>query len=315
MTPSVSIIIPLYNAAAFLSRTLDSILAQTLPSWECVIVDDGSSDASPAVAASYVARDQRFRLLRQANAGVAAARNAGFAHCHPHSSFVVFMDNDDLFMPDALEALRAAIAPQDTTVGSHAVADMIDSSDNPLCPAAFASYLRARQKVSQGLLVPCEPDDPTTLDVVVASPIYPPGIVMIKKSELRAAGPFNTRLRGTSDLDMLIRLARFGQFNFLDKIVVKYRRHQNNESNEPRYMWREIRRIRKDAFFSPDNSPHHRRKFRDFYHALQRSKIDERRKLLSQTLRRGKLLSSTRHCAALAAHALLLLRGAPTTWG
>lgn len=77
--PLVSVIIPAYNAAATLPATLRSVIAQTYPHLEIIVVDDGSRDDTLVIAHSYAARDQRIRVISQANAGVAAARNAGIA--------------------------------------------------------------------------------------------------------------------------------------------------------------------------------------------------------------------------------------------
>ena len=71
----ISIVIPLYNKAASIVKTVDSVLAQTLSDWELVVIDDGSSDEGPSLVAAYT--DSRIRLVKQANAGVSAARNRG----------------------------------------------------------------------------------------------------------------------------------------------------------------------------------------------------------------------------------------------
>lgn len=75
--PFSSIIIPVYNVAPYLRECLDSVLAQTLGDWECICVDDGSTDGSGAILDEYAAMETRFRVIHQANAGVAGARNRG----------------------------------------------------------------------------------------------------------------------------------------------------------------------------------------------------------------------------------------------
>ncbi len=76
-SPTVSVIVPVYNTEKYLRRCLDSILAQTFTDWECLIIDDGSTDASPAICDEYAARDSRFRVFHKANGGVSSARNVG----------------------------------------------------------------------------------------------------------------------------------------------------------------------------------------------------------------------------------------------
>jgi glycosyltransferase involved in cell wall biosynthesis len=99
----VSIIIPLYNKAPYVRRALDSIVAQTLPDFEVIVIDDGSTDDGAAIVAGYP--DARCRLIRQANAGPGAARNRGIAEAR--GEFVAFLDADDEWLPDYLaQAVR-----------------------------------------------------------------------------------------------------------------------------------------------------------------------------------------------------------------
>ena len=104
--PDISIIIPSYNSERCLSATLDSLLTQTVADWECIVVDDGSTDGSPQHALQYAANDSRFRYLRQSNSGRAIACNTGYAAASPDSRYLFFLDSDDCLVPKALEILR-----------------------------------------------------------------------------------------------------------------------------------------------------------------------------------------------------------------
>jgi glycosyltransferase involved in cell wall biosynthesis len=106
--PSVSAIIPARDAEATLGQTLDSLLAQTVPDWEAVVVDDGSVDGTAEVALAYAARDPRVRLLRARAGGAAAARNAGLALARGRR--LLFLDADDWVAPAHLERLLGALA-------------------------------------------------------------------------------------------------------------------------------------------------------------------------------------------------------------
>ena len=97
-TPRFSVIIPAYNAAATLARAVDSVLAQTSPAHEIIVVDDGSSDATAAVAARY---GTQIRYVYQANAGVSAARNAGARAAS--GNWLAFLDADDWYYPNRLK--------------------------------------------------------------------------------------------------------------------------------------------------------------------------------------------------------------------
>lgn len=100
--PTVSVIVPTYNSEALLPRALDSVVAQTFDDWEIVLIDDGSTDGTPEVAARYAERlKDRFIYIRQPNCGSSAARNRGIEACT--GRFVAFLDADDEFLPSKLE--------------------------------------------------------------------------------------------------------------------------------------------------------------------------------------------------------------------
>lgn len=106
-----SLIFPVYNVAPYLRECLDSILAQTFPSWECICVDDGSTDGSAAILDEYVACDRRFRVIHQENRGVSAARNAALDVAS--GDWLWFVDGDDMVHPQALEILSRHIDGND----------------------------------------------------------------------------------------------------------------------------------------------------------------------------------------------------------
>ena len=96
--PLISIVIPCYNYAHHLSETLESVKSQLLEDWECIIIDDGSTDSTPEVSRVYTNADSRFRYYRQENQGLSAARNAGVKKIK--GRFVQFLDADDLISPE-----------------------------------------------------------------------------------------------------------------------------------------------------------------------------------------------------------------------
>ncbi len=101
--PTVSIIIANYNYAKYIGDALESVLAQTFHDWECIVIDDGSTDDSVKIIKQYVARDARFRLIKNPHLGVSAARNAGLDAAR--GEFIGFLDSDDCFTDYALEML------------------------------------------------------------------------------------------------------------------------------------------------------------------------------------------------------------------
>ena len=103
----VSVIMPAWNAAATIGRSIDSVLSQDHADLELVVVDDGSTDATAELVARRAATDARVRLLRQANAGVAAARNAGMAAAS--GRYLAFLDSDDWWYPGKLRRQLACM--------------------------------------------------------------------------------------------------------------------------------------------------------------------------------------------------------------
>ena len=99
--PRLSVVVPIYNVERYLEECLDSIAAQTFGDFECVLVDDGSTDSSAAIAEAYVAKDARFRLVQQENQGLGAARNTGWRNIATDSEYLAFVDSDDTLPPDA----------------------------------------------------------------------------------------------------------------------------------------------------------------------------------------------------------------------
>ena len=98
--PFFSIIIPVYNVAPYLRECLDSVLAQTFTDWEAICVDDGSTDGSGAILDEYAAKDNRFRVIHQQNAGVSVARNTALSRIR--GEWFLFLDGDDRLRPDGL---------------------------------------------------------------------------------------------------------------------------------------------------------------------------------------------------------------------
>ena len=101
--PLISVIVPMYNVEAYITRCLDSIIAQTYCNLEIIIINDGSSDRGPVIAEEYAKKDRRICLVHQENAGVSESRNVGMRHAH--GSYLSFIDSDDFIDPDYYETL------------------------------------------------------------------------------------------------------------------------------------------------------------------------------------------------------------------
>lgn len=107
MNPTITIIVPVYNVEAYVRKSLQSIADQTFTDWECIVVDDGSTDGSGAICDEFAAHDPRFRVIHQSNMGLSGARNTGLAVAH--GRYIGFLDSDDYIHPDMYQVLLTAI--------------------------------------------------------------------------------------------------------------------------------------------------------------------------------------------------------------
>lgn len=127
----ITVVIPLYNKDNTIARALDSVLAQTYQDFEVVVVDDGSTDNGAAIVERYT--DSRIRLIRQANAGVSAARNKGIAEAQ--GEYVAFLDADDEWMPEFLEEIVTL------------------QQEFPECKAQATTYVQCQNGEKKGLIL------------------------------------------------------------------------------------------------------------------------------------------------------------------
>lgn len=98
----VSIVMPCYNGEKFIRETIESVLAQTYDKWELLVIDDGSKDNSYDLVSHYAERDNRIKLIKQKNAGSAAARNNGIRHSK--GQYLALLDSDDIWLPGFLDS-------------------------------------------------------------------------------------------------------------------------------------------------------------------------------------------------------------------
>lgn len=112
--PLITLIIPVYNVILYLRQCLDSVVAQTYPNLEILIVDDGSTDGSGAVCDAYALRDERITVFHTENGGLSAARN--YALDRTHGAYIAFLDSDDWMDADTLERMMSASLSYDADI-------------------------------------------------------------------------------------------------------------------------------------------------------------------------------------------------------
>lgn len=217
--PRVSVIIPAYNAAAFIAETLQSVFAQTLTNFEVIVVNDGSPDT-----ANFERKLQpfleRITYLTQKNLGPSAARNTAIRAAH--GEFLAFLDSDDCWLPDYL-------ASQVKSFQEHPELDLVCSDtmfygDPQLEGQTFFSCCRLQGPVTfGGMLI----ENPLTTSCVVA-----------RTRVVLDAGLFDETLRVAEDYDLWLRIAATGAvIKRCWKVLARHRVHSNSLSSEDEALW------------------------------------------------------------------------------
>jgi hypothetical protein len=228
--PRVSVVITLYNLRAFVAEAIDSVFAQTLPRGdvEAIVVDDGSTDGGDAVARAHGAR-----VLRQANRGLPAARNAGLAAAR--GPFVLFLDADDRLRPEMLAAVLAALEHRPDLGLVYTGVQCIDLRGAPLPQRGW----------------PRVEEDP--LARLVLGNVFPVHAAVVRREAVLAVGGFDETLAAAEDWDLWLRLARTGvRWTCVDRALAEYRIRPGAMHEDPARMAEGCRRVLDKVFAQPE---------------------------------------------------------------
>jgi glycosyltransferase involved in cell wall biosynthesis len=222
--PRVSVLLPVRDEEPYFAECLDSLSAQTLADLEVIVVDDGSTDASVAIAAKHARRDSRFRVIRQAPAGMVAASER--ARAEARAPLVARMDADDVALPERFELQAAAIEEEGLAAAGGRVEYFPDPTDGM---RAYADWLNSLVTVDAALR-----------DLWIECPLPGPGLTA--RAEL-----VSYRDRGwPEDYDLVLRIwERGGRFRNVDRLVHRWRDHpQRLTRTQPAYTLDAFRRCK-----------------------------------------------------------------------
>jgi len=229
----VSVVVAAYNAEATLAQTLDSVLAQTHRHFELIVVDDGSSDATAGIVECLAATDPRVRLVRQVNAGVAAARNQAIRLAR--GEFLAPLDADDLWAPAKLALMVARLQQAGPDAGlAYCWWAVVDAQGAVLDRSPrWREEGQVLQRLTEVNFVGC-----------ASVPVF-------RRSALLRCGPqfgYDARLRdldaqGCEDWDLLLRVAQHHPVVCVPEVLVGYRRHGGSMSSGCAGMWRSGRQV------------------------------------------------------------------------
>lgn len=227
---TISVIIPAYNQGHYLGEAIQSVLDQTYPDFEVIVVDDGSTDKTAQVACSF--SDPRVRYIHQENRGLSAARNTGILRSS--GEYLTFLDSDDLFVADKLETLLNAMQrdPELGFVAGQAV--LIDENALPL-GKVFDTPL---------------PENPAHL--LLWNPLHVCS-VLLRRDWQQKVGLFDESLQAYEDWDMWLRLARAGcRMGWVPHPVSLYRFHTRQMTRDKERMTAATFAVLKKVYSDPD---------------------------------------------------------------
>jgi glycosyltransferase involved in cell wall biosynthesis len=208
LEPSLSVLMPVYNGAAYFPEAARSILTQSHADFELIVVDDGSTDASSQVAARLAERDTRVRVLRTERLGVAGALNAGLELCR--APIVARMDADDVALPRRFEIQLAYLASHPDCAALGGQADLIDEDGDPL-----------------GWML-----NPLDHEAILAALLRGAGAIVhptaaFPAAAVRAVGGYRTGLLA-EDVDLFLRLADRGRLANVPNHLARYRKREGS---------------------------------------------------------------------------------------
>lgn len=225
--PTFTAVIPAYNAEATLGSAIRSVLSQTRGDFELVVVDDGSRDRTPAVARSFES-DPRVRIVRHENRGLASARNTGIASSR--GRYIAFLDSDDLWMPEYLEALGDALESSPDAGIAYTDGWVLDDATRRI----------ARRTVMAGQRPPVPPPQSAEefLRMLVVRRNFVPAEAMVRKATLEDVGGFNESLPALEDYELWLRILSHGYRAVRPPGLLLVRRDRaDSMSKDPRLMW------------------------------------------------------------------------------
>lgn len=231
----VSVVTPCYNSAPYVARTIASVRAQTLDDWEHVVVDDGSTDRSAEVVAELAAEEPRLRLVRQANAGVCAARNAGYRACGQASAYLLFLDADDVLAPDMLATMTAYLDAHPDVGLAHCGHGYIGEDDVVLGNTGnrfgwIARYVPARLGIRA--LPPDRPETPFCAVFVPAGMM--PSASLIRRSVYAQTPGWDEQFgQHYEDTDLFFHVALHSRVHYVAPVLMYHRQHPGQSTADP----------------------------------------------------------------------------------
>lgn len=272
---SIGVVVTTYGPTPFLRQALCSLQHQTYRDFRCVVVDDGGARTAVSAVRPFL-DDTRFEFVQRPHGGVCRARNTGAELLSTEAENLLFLDEDDVLLPTALETLWGRLERSPHLVGAHALARLVDADGRPLEGIPFTEQQRARLTLRGRKLVPVDRDRTVFEDLVTYSRLQPPSLALVRRHAFEQVGGWDQRFALVEDWEFFLRLLRIGDMGFVDDVVVDYRRHGANASDDLAAMHAAVRRLRAAVFFTPEENPHRWQSQRMAWRLHQRRRAAER---------------------------------------
>ena len=228
---TISVVVPAYNAASFITDALDSVARQTLPPLQVVVVNDGSLDATSPVIRAWLAQQQppfALCLHDQANRGISATRNQGLRLAT--GDWIAFLDADDIWEPDHLEQLVAALVLVPDAVAAYG-AGRLFTGDVPNEQLYDDFWDNPSKKYGTPLPgTPCYRIGAALFPRLVKGNFIKPSSLLVARAAIDTVGPFRESLGTAEDREFLVRLLLLGAFVYTSESITRYRWHDDNAS-------------------------------------------------------------------------------------
>lgn len=281
--PTVSVIIPAYNVAPYITETLDSLWAQTYADYEAIVVNDGSTDTTEQAIAPYLERfGGKLIYIRQENRGLPGARNSGMRQAQ--GRYIALLDGDDVWLPDYLTTLVALIEadPAIDVLFPNAIFDGSPNFSGRLFQDVFPA------------------SEPVTFERVLKRECYVFSQALFKRELLERVGEYDEALQAAEDFDLWLRMLHAGcRFAFTRQPLIKYRWRSDSLSNTSEKLLTNLNTVYRKWLDNPVTTTEQR--------AFIEAQMCDADAMLNWSLYRGKLRTrefdeAARHLALANAH-------------
>jgi glycosyltransferase involved in cell wall biosynthesis len=205
--PAISVLMPARNGSKYLASAIDSVLAQTFTDFELLLVDDGSTDQTPAIAADYAKRDSRITVLQGSSGGLSMALNLALGIAK--APLLARMDCDDLCLPGRFAIQKQYMDAHPDCVLLGCKCTLIDPEDRPICDKA--DIVESHEAIDKSLLE-------------LGWPLVHPAL-MLRTDHVRQIGGWNEKYHTVEDHDLFLKLGEVGRMHNLQETLFLYRQH------------------------------------------------------------------------------------------